>query len=123
MMFLMRGAAAPPSTAASIKMTRNTPSYVASAGGGRDYFCVGAPDRIAALRAAGLEVNELRDGWYEDDSGGGVAIWGQGKYWEVRDTPFSVTESCGPSASSPDPAPVRDSAGEQVNVRGAIFGV
>jgi hypothetical protein len=118
MMVLVRGDAAPPSAAAVIKMTRNTPAYVAAAAGGRDYFCVGAPEELTALRAAGWQVIELRDGWYEDDSGGGVAIWGQGKYWEVRDTPFSVKESCGPSASSPEPT-----AGEEVNVRGAIFGV
>jgi hypothetical protein len=125
MMFLVRGDAPPPaSAAASIRMTRNTPSYAAKdAAGGRDYFCVGAPEDVAALRAAGLEVIELRDGWYEDDNGGGVAIWGEGKYWEVRDTPFSVKESCGSSASSPDPAPDRTAAGEEVNVRGAIFGL
>ena len=51
---------------------------------------------MAALRASGWEVVELRDGWYEDDRGGGIAISGQGKYWEIRDTPFTVKEAVGP---------------------------
>jgi hypothetical protein len=25
-----------------------------------------------------------------DDSGGGVAVWGNGRYWEVRATPFEI---------------------------------
>ncbi len=32
----------------------------------------------------------VHDGWYADDTGGGVAIWGQGRHWEIRDTPFTV---------------------------------
>ena len=50
--------------------------------------------------------------------GGGVAIWGQGKYWEIRDTPFTVKEAVGPAADS-EAAPA-DS--EHVEIRRAIFG-
>ena len=32
----------------------------------------------------------LHDGWYADEQGGGVAVWGGGRYWEVRATPFDV---------------------------------
>ncbi len=49
------------------------------------------------LRAEGWNVVTLRDGWYQGDDEGGVAIWGHGKYWEVRDTPFSVKEAVGPA--------------------------
>ena len=75
---------------------------------------------VDALREAGCEVVELRDGWYADDAGGGVAISGHGRFWEVRDTPFSVKEAVGASGA-PDAAGTE--GGEQVNVRGAIFGV
>ena len=119
MMVLVRGNRASPPPVASIKMARTTPGYVENAAGNKDYFCLAESGDLAGLREAGWHVLELRDGWYEDGAGGGVAIWGFGKYWEVRDTPFTVKESCGPSASSPEPT----AAGEQVNVRGAIFGV
>ena len=59
----------------------------------------------------------VHDGWYADDRGGGVAIWGQGLFWEVRETPFKVTEACGPQAAPPAPAEDDD----VVNVRAAIF--
>ena len=75
-----------------------------------DYFCVGDP--------AGLSVIPVHDGWYADDTGGGVAIFGQGKFWEVRDTPFSVMESDDGIADK-----AAEQAAELVNVRGAIFGV
>lgn len=44
-----------------------------------DRFCV----------AENVEV-ALHDGWYPDEKGGGVAVWGNGRYWEVRSTPFDV---------------------------------
>ena len=60
----------------------------------------------------------LHDGWYTDDTGGGVVIFGP--YWEIRDTPFTVREV------APDPAPVvRDGQSRErdlVDVRKAIFG-
>jgi hypothetical protein len=42
------------------------------------------------LRAQGWNVLPLHDGWYADDDGGGVAVWGNGRYWEVRASPFDV---------------------------------
>jgi hypothetical protein len=120
MMFLVRSAAVPPPSSVEIKVRRDTPALVPNSAGKTDYFCLGRADDIAALRAQGCEVVELRDGWYADDSGGGIAIWGQGKYWEVRDTPFSVKESGGAATTeaTADTAP-----GDHVNVRRAVFGV
>jgi hypothetical protein len=74
---------------------------------------------MAALGASGWTIVELHDGYYEDGKGGGVGIWGQGKYWEIRATPFTIKEVVGPSAAPEAGA----GDGEQVNVRGAIFGV
>jgi len=51
--------------------------------GATDYFCVSDDENIAPLH----------DGWYPDDTGGGAAVWGNGRYWEIRSTPFEVTES------------------------------
>ena len=115
MMFILRladGAAPPPGLTA--KLQRRTPGSAES----MDHFCVGEAAAIAVLREAGLAVVELRDGWYADDAGGGVAIWGQGRYWEVRDTPFTVREASGPASPPAEP-------GERdlVDVRRAIFGV
>jgi hypothetical protein len=107
-----------------IALVRKTPSIVAEHDDQIDLFCVAddaAPDR---LRSDGHTVVLLRDGWYQADDAGGVAIWGQGLYWEVRDTPFSVKEAAGPGS---DGAPSEDIADEanpgEVNVRRAIFGV
>ena len=102
-----------------IALVRQTPGLVAAHVDQIDLFCVGdeaAPER---LEAEGAHVVRLRDGWYQDDDAGGVAIWGQGAYWEVRDTPFSVKEAVGPA--SDDAAAGAD--GDEVNVRRAIFGV
>ena len=121
MMFIIRSAGDKPNDAAiRIKAVRRTPAIVAGAAGKTDYFCVGEPEAIGALRARGAQVVELRDGWYEDDAGGGIAISGHGKYWEVRDTPFTVKEAVGPTAAE---APSDPGSGEVVNVRGAVFGV
>ena len=60
----------------------------------------------------------VHDGWYADDHGGGVAIWGQGMFWEVRDTPFTVKEACGPEAW---PAGSLHEKVAEVNVRDSIF--
>jgi hypothetical protein len=120
MMFLVRSAAEPPPTGVAIKLTRPTPALVPNSAGKTDYFCIGNAEDITALRAEGWEGIELRDGWYEDNSGGGIAIWGQGRYWEVRDTRFTVKESGG--ASTVESAAATAPA-DQVNVRGAVFGV
>jgi hypothetical protein len=116
MMFIVRGGGAAPAGAA-IKVCRRTPAIIADAAGKTDWFCLGDEAAMAALRAAGREIVALGDGWYADDTGGGVAIWGQGRYWEIRDTPFTVKEACGPAAAA---AP--GTGGDEVNVRGAIFG-
>lgn len=96
-----------------VKMIRRTPAIVPDSAGAVDFFCLGDPE---AARAAGWMVVPVHDGWYADDTGGGVAIWGQGVFWEVRETPFRVKEACGQAER---PA----SAGEDdvVNVRAAIF--
>ena len=120
MMFILRGPGkAPPAPALRIKATRKTPGIVPGGAGKTDFFCLGDAAAVTALRAAGAEIVELRDGWYADDVGGGVAIFGDGKYWEIRDTPFTVREACGPAEAT-------ISGGEDdalVNIRGAIFGV
>ena len=120
MMFIIRSAGEWPNRPEiDVKLSRETPPRVPDAAGKTDFFCIGEPDAIAALRAAGWNAVDLRDGYYEDGAGGGVAIWGQGRYWEIRDTHFTVKEAVGPAAPSKADAP----GGEQVDVRRAIFGV
>jgi hypothetical protein len=120
MMFIIRAAGeAPASPAIQVKASRGTPPTVSGAAGKTDYFCVGNDDAIIAVRNAGWEIVELRDGWYAGDRGGGVAISGHGRYWEIRDTLFTVKEAVGPASTST----AADADAEIVNVRGAIFGV
>ena len=120
MMFIVRSAGErPEAVGVQVKLCRATPPTVPHAEGRTDFFCTGEADAMAALRAAGWTIVELHDGYYEDGLGGGVGIWGQGKYWEIRDTPFTIKEAIGPNAG-PDTGAQE---GEQVNVRGAIFGV
>ena len=115
MMFILRCDGEAPASV-PVKARRKTPAIVPGGAGKTDFFCVGTTEEMAALRGAGLDIVELRDGWYADDAGGGVAIFGQGRYWEVRDTPFTVREASPPGGDPPA------AAGEQVDVRGAIFG-
>ena len=112
MMFIVRTGGETPAIRA-IKQTRRTPAP--ASGGTHDFFCDGDPD---AARALGLNVVALHDGWYAGDSGGGVAIWGQGRFWEIRDTPFTVRET-----SVEGERPEGQAGGDIVNVRNAIFGV
>jgi hypothetical protein len=120
MMFIVRGdGAQPEAEGVQVKLRRPTPAIVKNAAGQSDFFCVGEPDAMAALRQAGRQVVELHDGYYEDGKGGGVGIWGQGRYWEIREEPLTVKEACGPGG---DPA-AGAKEGEHVEVRGAIFGV
>lgn len=120
MMFIVRSAGERPDAAGiRIKLSRTTPSIVPDATGKTDFFCVGAAEATATLREAGWTVVDLHDGYYEDGAGGGVGIWGQGKYWEIRDTPFTVKEAVGPAGETEADA----AQGEHVNVRGAVFGV
>jgi hypothetical protein len=113
MMFIIRTTGEVPSGAGfTIRLTRRTPPL--ASGGTHDFFCDGDPGEQH------FNVVPVHDGWYADDTGGGVAIWGQGRFWEIRDTPFTVRES-----SADPPSPVGESAvnGETVNIRKAIFGV
>jgi hypothetical protein len=119
MMFIIRSSERAPPKSVVVKVVRRTPAIVRQGAGKTDYFCVGGDENILVLRGEGWEIVELRDGWYEDDAGGGVAISGHGKYWEVRDTPFTVMESSGTAEGAGGTA-VSD---EPVNVRGAVFGV
>jgi hypothetical protein len=115
MMFIIRTAGEQPSGSGfTIRLTRCTPAL--ASGGTRDFFCDGDPD---AAKLQHLNVVSVHDGWYADDTGGGVAIWGQGRFWEIRDTPFTVRETSadGPLQSS------TAADGDVVNVRQAIFGV
>ena len=118
MMFIVRSAGTRPEMpGVTVKLSRDTPVIVKDGAGKTDFFCVGEEAAIALLRDSGVQVVELRDGYYEDGRGGGVAIWGQGKYWEIRSEPLTVVEACGPSAQ-----PEAAGDGEHVEVRRAIFG-
>src|SRR5258706_8163700 len=117
MMFILRGAGDAPSAAViQVKASRQTPEIVPDGAGKTDYFCVSEPEGIAALRDQGWEVVGLRDGWYADDAGGGVGISGHGKYWEIRDTPFTLNEAGGPAG---DAAPGETDPDHHVYVRGS----
>jgi hypothetical protein len=98
-----------------IKMVRQTPAIVPESAGRVDFFCLGDPE---TAKAAGWTVVPVHDGWYADDTTGGMAIWGQGMFWEVRDTPFTVVQACGPESWPPGQQQDRDA---EVNVRQAIF--
>jgi hypothetical protein len=116
MMFIVRSnGERPETTGVALKLSRATPD----ASGKTDFFCVGDAAAIAALRDGGWAIVELHDGFYEDGRGGGVAIWGHGRFWEIRDDPFTVREAVGPAGGAADIA----AKGEHVEVRGAIFGV
>jgi hypothetical protein len=120
MMFVIRSSGGrPEADGVQIKLSRATPPTVPDAQGKTDFFCVGAVEAMTALRASDWTIVELHDGYYEDGLGGGVGIWGQGRYWEIRDTHFTVKEAVGPTA----PAEPGQAEGETVNVRGAICGV
>ena len=104
-----------------IVLVRQTPAIVADEAGQTDLFCVGDEAALGRLRDRGWNVIALRDGWYADDGEGGVAVWGQGLYWEVRDTPFTVKEAGGPGGGVPE-GPSGE-GGETLDVRRGIFGV
>jgi hypothetical protein len=110
----------PHDSSVRIALVRQTPSIVADETVQTDLFCVGDEPEMDRLRERGWNVVALRDGWYADDGEGGVAIWGQGLYWEVRDTPFSVKEAVGPAGAASDAPTGVD--GETVDVRRGIFG-
>jgi hypothetical protein len=112
-MFIIRNDGRRPD-GAEVKRHRRTPASAARGANLVDWFCLGDPE---AARGAGHNVVALHDGWYTDDDGGGVTIFGA--YWEIRDTPFTVREA------APDHPPAsrqEDQAPDMVNVRKAIFG-
>ncbi|MGE5270656.1 MAG: hypothetical protein ACM3JG_13395 [Thiohalocapsa sp.] len=119
MMFIVRSDGRRPESAGiAIKLSRKTPEIVENAAGMTDFFCLGEAEAMAALREAGWKVVALHDGYYEDGNGGGVAIWGQGRYWEIREEPLTVKEAVAPSSG----AEAGPKEGEHVEVRRAIFG-
>ena len=124
MMFIVRAqddaaARRPSDLGIRIALTRRTPSLVADSDDGLiDLFCIGDEAAAERLQAAGCTIILLRDGWYQDDAGGGVTIWGQGAYWEIRDTPFTIKEASGPALEAD-----ADASGEALDVRRGIFGV
>lgn len=121
MMFIVRSPADTPEPPdVRTALTRRTPSILPDSAGQIDRFCLGDEAAMQRLSEQGWLVVPLRDGWYADDTGGGVAIWGQGLYWEIRDTPFSVKEGVGPAAPA---AGASESPGETLDVRKGIFGV
>ena len=120
MMFIIRGGGEPPEAAGvQIKLSRATPVTVPGSAAKTDFFCIGEADAMAALRAAGWTIVELHDGYYEDGAGGGVGIWGHGRYWEIRSDPFTIKEAVCPAA----PGGGEAGEGEHVEVRRTIFGV
>ena len=120
MMFIVRTSGdLPVLTGVALKAQRRTPGMVPNAAGKIDYFCVADEAAVATLHDRGFDVVRLRDGWYADERGGGIVIFGHGRFWEVRDTPFTVKEAVGPAAT----ATSSRADAEQVNVRVAIFGV
>jgi hypothetical protein len=91
MMFIIRTDREPPPDV-RVALVRHIPPLLADGERQRDLFCVGddtTPDR---LRAEGWPIIAVHDGWYADDGQGGVAVWGQGRYWEIRSTPFEVVD-------------------------------
>ena len=107
-MFIIRNSGERPD-GVEVKLQRRSP-----AADGMDWFVLGDAE---AARGAGHHVVALHDGWYADDAGGGVAVFGP--YWEIRDTPFTVREVAPDPAARSQPA---DRENEMINVRKAIFG-
>jgi hypothetical protein len=122
MMFIVRTSGERPDfPGLRIVAVRATPRLLPDSAGLTDLFVLGDDGAPERLRSQGWNVVLLRDGWYQDDGEGkgGIAIWGQGAYWEVRDTPFIVREASGPAADAARP----DEAGDSTDIRRGIFGV
>jgi hypothetical protein len=122
MMFIVRTSGERPNDpGVRIAAVRATPALSSEAAGQIDLFIIGDDDAPERLRSQGWQVVLLRDGWYQDDGedNGGIAIWGQGTYWEVRDTPFSIREASGPAGDTVGSG----EAGDNADIRRGIFGV
>ena len=83
-MFIVRTAGPPPDL--EVALVRRTPDLVRTAEDERDYFCLADGSAAQHLASTGWTVVPLKDGWYDDDQGGGVAVWGSGRYFELRQT-------------------------------------
>jgi hypothetical protein len=88
-LFIVRTADSPP-LGVEVQLVRRTPPSVRTADDQRDYFCLADESTIDHLSAQGWPVIPVHDGWYDDDRGGGVAVWGNARYFELRDTLFTV---------------------------------
>jgi hypothetical protein len=86
-LFIVR-ASGPPSDL-DIRRVRRTPDWLRTADDQRDYFCLGDDLEPERLTGSGWTVVPLKDGWYPDDAGGGIGVWGGGRYFEVRDSLFT----------------------------------
>lgn len=95
MIFLVRSNPKADVGAVRVVAVRATPDYAGPEG--HDVFCHGSAEDADRLSDHGLDVVRLRDGWYEVGEGG-VAVWGGGRFWELRRDPYTVAER------SPDPA-------------------
>jgi hypothetical protein len=80
----------PPPPGLDVQLVRRTPPIVRTADNQRDYFCLADDATIARLSADGWQVVSVHDGWYDDDTGGGVAVWGNARHFELRDTLFTL---------------------------------
>jgi hypothetical protein len=118
LLFIVRSVA--PLSDLHVKLARGTPEMVRTAEGQQDYFVLGDQALMDRLAAEGARVVPLKDGWYADDKGGGVAVWGGGRFFELRSTMFSVRECIRPDTvvSSEETG----SPQETFNIRRAILG-
>jgi len=98
-LFIVRAASAPPEV--DVKVVRRTPAIVRTAEDQRDFFCLADESVAESLAARGWTVVPLKDGWYDDDNGGGVGVWGDGRYFELRDTLFTTVADAGPGPATP----------------------
>lgn len=73
-------------------LARQTPPIVRTVDGQHDYFCLADEASIERLTAEGWPVVPVQDGWYDDDTGGGLGVWGNARYYELRDTLFTVRQ-------------------------------
>ena len=89
-LFIVRATHPPPGL--DIELVRQTPEIVRTAPNQHDYFCLADDPTIERLSVEGWSVVPVHDGWYDDDTGGGVAVWGNGRYFELRDTLFTVRQ-------------------------------
>ena len=100
-LFIVRATSAPPEV--EVKLVRRTPTIVRAADDQRDFFCLADASAAQSLAARGWTVVPVNDGWYDDDTGGGVGVWGDGRYFELRDTLFTTVADAGPGRATPDP--------------------